>query len=114
MRSGKSRVRRAHIESRRALALDRNHPDAILAAALVSEARSKYSKAISWLQRLVAVAPLQAKGHYHLGRILSMVIDAENRARKPLQTALKLDKDGIWGHKAKRVLRRLKRRSRRR
>ncbi|MEE2757549.1 MAG: tetratricopeptide repeat protein [Myxococcota bacterium] len=114
MRRGKERVRRAHIASRRALALDKNHPDTILAAALVSEARGKFSKAISWLQRLVAVAPQNAKGHYHLGRVLSMVVDAEVRARRPLETAIRLEPDGIWGHKAKRVMRRLKRRNRRR
>ncbi|MBV69880.1 MAG: hypothetical protein CMH52_00900 [Myxococcales bacterium] len=114
MRPGKSRVRRAHIASRRALALDKNHPDTILASALVSEARGKFSKAIGWLQRLVAVAPQNAKGHYHLGRVLSMVVDAEVRARRPLESAIRLEPDGIWGHKAKRVLRRLKRRKRRR
>ena len=105
--SGKRSSRRAAQRSiRQALAIEPGLPAGLLARGLLLETGRRPQKALPVYVRLTQVAPKSAQGHYRLGRLLLRSRKGRREARTALQRATELDPDGIWGTRARRLLRR--------
>jgi tetratricopeptide (TPR) repeat protein len=90
--------------------LERDQPDALLAAGLHAEAQRNLPRAVARLQRLTAVSPRSATAHFHLGRLLSGQRRNDNAAIRALQTAKELEPDSVWGLQAEQMLKAIMRR----
>ena len=110
--------KRKHAAARRLIAkarlVDRNHPDVLLGMAFSAESRGQFSKAVASIQKLISLRPTEARGYYHLGRVLSRLLDSEGKAMEALEKARALDPDGLWGLRASSLLKRIKANARRR
>ena len=109
--------KRKHGVARRLIArarlADKNHPDVLLGVAFSAESRGKFSKAVSSIQQLISLRPTEAKGYYHLGRVLRHLLDPRRRLSRRLRSS-GAEPDGLWGLKASSMLKRIKANARRR
>ena len=103
---GKRKSRRlAERSIRQSLAIEPGLPAGLLAKGLLLETGRRPLKAIPVYTRLTQVAPRSPQGFFRLGRLLSRRAKTRRRGRDALKAAVKLDPEGIWGTRARRLLR---------
>jgi predicted TPR repeat methyltransferase len=75
-----------------------------LTEGMLAEMSRKRDDAIEAYRRLTQAAPKDPEGYFRLGRVL--LSDRRERAagRTSLETVVKLDPQGTWGDRARRLL----------
>ena len=91
---------------RRALKLERDLPSALLAQGQLAELEGQVDVALARYTRVTQVAPSDPEGFYRLGRMLSGGAETRADADRALRKAERLDPEGAWGFRAKKLLQR--------
>jgi tetratricopeptide (TPR) repeat protein len=97
-------LRAARTPMRRALRMEKNGSETLLAAALYAEHTGKDSLALKRYQRLVRVDPQSAAGFFYFGRLLRRSPEQAKESDSALSKARDLDPNGIWGVRAQQIL----------
>ncbi|MEE2789983.1 MAG: tetratricopeptide repeat protein [Myxococcota bacterium] len=89
----------------RALRIEPDLPAGLLARGMLAESRRQYDKARRLFARLVEVKPDSVEGLFRYGRLLLRNDVNRALARRIFQDVQRLDPDGRWGDRARKLVR---------
>ena len=84
--------------------IDPSLPAVVLTEGLLAEQSRKRDDAIDAYRRLTAAAPKDPEGYFRLGRLLLSDRQGRMAGQRSLETVVKLDPQGAWGDRARRLL----------
>ena len=84
--------------------IDPSLPAVVLTEGLLAEQSRKRDDAIDAYRRLTAAAPKDPEGYFRLGRLLLSDRRGRMAGQRSLETVVKLDPQGAWGDRARRLL----------